>query len=37
MHFRTNMMGDEADDALAIDSREPLARIDQPFGQTIDP
>jgi hypothetical protein len=36
MHFRTNMMRDEADDAFAIGSCEPLAGIDQPFCQTID-
>ena len=26
MHFRANMMRDEADDAFAIGSREPLVR-----------
>jgi hypothetical protein len=37
VHFRANMMRDEADDAFAIGRREPLSRIGQPFGQTIDP
>ena len=37
MDFRTNVMRDETDDAFAIGSGEPLAGIDQPFCQTIDP
>ncbi len=37
MHLCTDVMRDETDDAFAIDSYKPLAGIDQPFCETIDP
>jgi hypothetical protein len=37
MHLRTDVMRDEAHDAFAIGSCEPLTRVDQPFCQAIDP
>ena len=37
MYFGTHVMRDEADDAFAIGSYKPLAGVDQPFCQTIDP
>jgi hypothetical protein len=37
MDLRADMVGDEADDALAIGERQPLARIGEPVRKTIDP
>ena len=37
MHLCTDVMRDEADDAFAIGSYKPLAGVDQPFCETIDP
>jgi len=37
MHLRTDVMRDETDDSFAVGSCEPLAGVDQPFCQTIDP
>ena len=37
MNLRSNVMGNEAHDAFAVCGRQPLARIGEPFGQTINP
>jgi len=37
MDFGADMVCDEADDALAVRCRQPLARIGQPLGEAVDP
>jgi hypothetical protein len=37
MHLGTDVMRDETDDSFAIGGCKPLAGVDQPFCQTIDP
>ena len=37
MNLGADVMGDQANDALAVCSRQPLARIGEPFGQAVDP
>ena len=37
MNLRADMMRDQTDDAFAVDRRQSLARISQPFGETINP
>jgi hypothetical protein len=37
MDFGADMVRDQPHDAFAIGGREPLTRVGQPFGQTVDP
>jgi hypothetical protein len=37
MDLGADMMRDQADDALAIGGRQPLAGVGQPFGKPVDP
>ena len=37
MNLRANVMRDQTHDAFAVDRRQSLARISQPFGETINP
>ena len=37
MDLRADMMGDEADDPLAILRRQAFTRIGQAFGEAVDP
>jgi hypothetical protein len=37
MHFRTNVMGDEAHDPLAVGGSQSFASVRQTFCQSVDP